>query len=187
MDENKMMMIINKLKEEFPERCLEPRRLQPINFSQWKVIDIKKFLAIATTMKGISKLKKDDLVMLAMKEWQALCSVSYCGTSSSAADEDLFDVPLLPSPKDELLTTPLCSPTNTVFSSSVPSSPIPTLQRYPTLKENMTKQDFNLGSFHKRVCGNKKVVLGERWGISHAKQEPWLLLPSAIADVLYKP
>ena len=148
MEENKMMMIINKLKEEFPERCLEPRSLQPINFSQWKVIDIKKFLAIATTMKGISKLKKNNLVMLAIKEWQALCSVSYCGT---AADEDLFDVPILPSPKDtELLTTPSCSPRNTEFSniSSVPSSPIPTLRRYPTIRENMTEKDFNLWTVH---------------------------------------
>ena len=46
-------------------------------------------------MKGISKLKKDDLVILAKKEWQALCSLSYCETSGSAADEDLFGVPSL--------------------------------------------------------------------------------------------
>lgn len=171
MDENKIIMIVDKLKKEFTERCLDPRSLQPINFSQWKVIDIKKFLAIASTVKGISKLKKDDLVILAMREWQALCSVSYCGTSSSAADEDLLNVPV--SSKDtELLTTPLSSPTNTEFSniSSGSFSPIPTLQRYPNLKENMTKQDFNLWTVHQL-----QSFLGDR-GINRSGNKAKLVI-----------
>ena len=79
---------------------------------------------------------------------------------------------MIPSQKDTaLLTTPLSSPTNTEFSSvsSVPSSPIPTLQRYPTLKENMTKQDFNLWTVHQL-----QSFLGDR-GVNRSGNKPKLV------------
>lgn len=144
MDQSK---IINELKECFPGRSFDPRTLQAINFGKWKVLDIKRFLKITTSTKGISKLKKDDLIILAMETWQKMCSVVFCETSNDIPDEELFN---LASPSASLSspTASLSSPTNTntdTFSyvSSAPTSPMPTLQQYPNVTPNMTKVDFN--------------------------------------------
>ena len=148
MDQNK---IITQLREAFPERRFDPRALQPINLGKWKVLDMKKFIKIASSStKGISKLKKEDMIIFAMKTWQEMCSISYCENSNDIIDDILCNIPSTSS----LPSTPLCSPTNSTstnsftadaFShvSSTPSSPMPSLQRYPNVTQDMVKNDFN--------------------------------------------
>ena len=89
MDQSNAERITQELKDKFPDKVLEPKNLQSLNFQQWKVVNIKQFLNVFKA-KGISKLNKDALVALATIKWKELCSASYCA-SSSLSDEELLN------------------------------------------------------------------------------------------------
>ena len=163
MDQNK---IITQLREAFPEQRFDPRALQPINFGKWKVLDIKKLIKIAaSSTKKISKPKKEYMIIFAMKTWHEMCSVSYCENSIDIADDILCNIPSTSS----LPSTPLCSPTNSTvtnsftadafsYVSSTPSSPMPSLQRYPNVTQDTVKNDFNFTVVSIKVATNQNLL-----------------------------
>ena len=66
-EKNDRMDKINKLKETFPNKGLEP--CNDIRFADWKVNELKTFLDITGEKKGISKAKKEQIVIKVMKVW----------------------------------------------------------------------------------------------------------------------
>ena len=50
------------LKEQFPDKQLNPSSMKKVSFLDWKLVDLKRFLMITGDYKGLSKAKKEKVL-----------------------------------------------------------------------------------------------------------------------------
>ena len=152
IEDNNNLKVLHRLKEQFPDKNLDPAGMKAIDFLSWKLVDLKKFLMITGGYKGLSKAKKERVCETVTKTWKDLSLTYYNDTDvASVRDEELMSLPSSPSSMVSPVSFPTSPNPEFMFSSasSPPLSPaaIP-LQRYPITTDNMMEDDFKLWTMH---------------------------------------
>jgi len=98
IEDNNNLKVLDRLKEQFPDKNLDPAGMKSIDFLSWKLVDLKKFLMITGGYKGLSKAKKERVCETVTKTWKDLSSTYYNDTDvASVRDEELMSLPSSPS------------------------------------------------------------------------------------------
>lgn len=80
IEDNDNLEVLKRLKEQFPDKSLDPASMKSNNFSAWKLTDLKKFLVITGDYKGLSKAKKEKVCETVAKKWRDFTSTYYNDT-----------------------------------------------------------------------------------------------------------
>ena len=147
--------VLKKLIQAFPDKGFGDRE-KIVNFQSWKLPELKSFLKVTHTIKGLSKCKKEELLCNVLNIWGKITAEAMFLSSSSSdiKDSDLLSLDLS-SPSSTATSgflSPLCSPSSLPQSLGSPSSSSSTtaahvasaaaVGSYPNTVDGMTTDDF---------------------------------------------